>query len=247
MKEWFDTHTRSQRARQLAEALVRLMTYCGDFPKLSARASLEQFQFGMSGGVLYLDGGWGTLIQGLTTKAKALGVEIKTGVPMKQAEPGMVLAVSPEAVQGLTGNKLPSMNPVRAASLDIGFSSVPAASAHFALALDHPLYFSMHSPSVLHVAKYLVPGDAATREELEGFADLLAPGWRGVASVVRFLPNLTVTHALPEPAGRPEPDAIPGMAIAGDWVGPDNMLADAAIASALRTADLVWRKHAMAA
>ena len=75
------------------------------------------------------------------------------------------------------------------------------------------------------------------------------PGWREQAEVVRYLPNLTVTHATAAPAGRPDVDALglDGVAIAGDWVGPEAMLADAAVASALRAAAVVQRREVKAA
>ena len=54
----------------------------------------------------------------------------------------------------------------------------------------------------------------------------------------RFLHRMIVAHALPRPgaglAGRP-PVEVPGLRgvfVAGDWVGPVGMLADASLASA---------------
>jgi hypothetical protein len=38
-----------------------------------------------------------------------------------------------------------------------------------------------------------------------------------------------------------------GVCIAGDWVGPEGMLADAAVASGLRAAAMVQRQQAVAA
>jgi hypothetical protein len=59
------------------------------------------------------------------------------------------------------------------------------------------------------------------------------------------MPSLTVYNALCTAekggfAGRPGP-AVPGIRglfVAGDWVGPEGVLADAALASARRAADL---------
>jgi hypothetical protein len=66
---------------------------------------------------------------------------------------------------------------------------------------------------------------------------------------MRFLPNLTVTHAIAAPEGRPDVDAvgIDRVAVAGDWAGPEGMLADTAVASALRAADMVQRRKVKAA
>jgi hypothetical protein len=95
------------------------------------------------------------------------------------------------------------------------------------------------------MAKYLAADSdpAADRAELEQFADLLAPGWRDHVAVSRFLPAMTVSHALPTQEGRPDVDALSkdGIAIAGDWVGPDNMLTDATVSSALRAASMVQK------
>jgi predicted NAD/FAD-dependent oxidoreductase len=65
------------------------------------------------------------------------------------------------------------------------------------------------------------------------------PGWRDEVVVSRFLPQMTVTHAIPQARReRPDVDALkmPRIKIAGDWVGPQAMLGDAAVASALRAA-----------
>jgi hypothetical protein len=59
--------------------------------------------------------------------------------------------------------------------------------------------------------------------------------------MTRFLPRMTVSHAMATPEGRPDVDALnrPGVALAGDWIGPENMLADAAVSSALRAASMI--------
>ena len=99
-------------------------------------------------------------------------------------------------------------------------------------------------------ANYLdpdVPTDAKFDErQLEGLLDLVQPGWREVVVDRRYLPNMVVYHALVTAeaggtAGRPGP-TVPNIAnlyVAGDWVGPQGMLADAALASAKRAAQLI--------
>lgn len=84
----------------------------------------------------------------------------------------------------------------------------------------------------------------ALRGELEGLLDQVQPGWRQELEAVRFQRRLVVAHALPSVArgglaGRP-PAAVadrPGLFLAGDWVGPTGLLADAVIASAAQAAD----------
>ena len=76
--------------------------------------------------------------------------------------------------------------------------------------------------------------------------DLMQPGWRAALVARRFLPHLTVSHALVTAAqggtaGRPGPAVpdVPGLYVAGDWVGPEGMLADASLASARQAARLI--------
>ena len=144
--------------------------------------------------------------------------------------------------------------PVKAACMDLALRKLPQPKSCLALGIDLPWYVSVHSASarlappggaVLHAAWYLDPADEgpAARHEgaLEAALDRLQPGWRAEVVQRRFMPNLTVTHALDTPDGRPEADAagIAGLYLAGDWVGPDGMLADAAMASAERAVRLI--------
>ena len=141
-------------------------------------------------GVLYLDGGWQTLVAGLEQRARGLGVEIRLGEAVESLEAcqadGIVLAVPPAAVERITGCSLPTMYPVRVACLDLGLRKLPEGAARVALGVDQPLYLSVHSAAarlapagaaLVHVAKYLAGGtDAASdRRELEQFADLRHP------------------------------------------------------------------------
>ncbi len=145
---------------------------------------------------------------------------------------------------------------VRAACLDLALDALPAPRTTFGLGIDTPLYFSVHSAvadltpgrgALVHVAKYLdplAPEDAARDlAELEAFTDLLQPGWRAHVVHRRFLPRMTVSHALVTArggglAGRPGPEIEPGLYVAGDWVGAEGLLADGSFASARRAAEL---------
>ena len=148
--------------------------------------------------------------------------------------------------------------PVRAACLDVGLSYLPRPHATFALGIDRPLYLSVHSAvarlapeggAAIHVAKYLEPDvkadPRADERELEEALDLIQPGWRERVVERRFFPSLTVASSMPTAAaggmaGRPGP-AVAGVRnlyVAGDWVGPEGMLADASLASARRAAEL---------
>jgi phytoene dehydrogenase-like protein len=149
--------------------------------------------------------------------------------------------------------------PATAACLDVALHRLPRPGATFALGIDRPLYLSVHSAvaklapaggALIHVARYQPvsqPSDPqANAQELEALLDLVQPGWRDQVVYRRFLPHMVVIEAIARAAqgglaGRPGP-AVPGcdnLYVAGDWVGPEGMLADAALASARQAAHLV--------
>lgn len=133
--------------------------------------------------------------------------------------------------------------PATAACLDLGLRRPPSPA--IVLGVGRPLYLSTHCPparlgpdghAVVHVMRYGAREMAEDRAELW---DLAAIAGIEEAHVVtdRFLHRMVVTHGVPRPgrglAGRP-PAAVPGhtgVYVAGDWVGPTGMLADAALAS----------------
>ena len=143
--------------------------------------------------------------------------------------------------------------PVRAACLDIVLSKIPESHTFFAMSMDQPLYFSNHSNaaklsahenySVIHVMKYLrfneTQEEPEVKNELEQFISRLQPGWEKYVVYKRFLPRLTVSHGmLSAKKMRPSPvvKEIPGLFIAGDWVGSEGMLTDASFSSAKKAA-----------
>jgi phytoene dehydrogenase-like protein len=149
--------------------------------------------------------------------------------------------------------------PVRAACLDLALNRLTRPRQRFALGLDRPYYASVHSAAaalapqnvaVVHMLKYLGNETAAppdvVEHELECFLDQFQPGWRAHILARRFLPRMTVAHGLPLAVnyglrGRP-PVTIRercNVFLAGDWVGPEGMLADASAASAAESARLV--------
>lgn len=178
----------------------------------------------------------------------------------------VVLATGPVEGNTLTGGQNAVLRhwseaavPVKAACLDLGLRRLPNPAVNFGLNLDPPLYFSVHTASgaklaptdnsTIHVLKYLHPNEPhnpqGDRRELETFLDRLQPGWRDEVVEQRFLPYMTVSNALVNVAqnglsGRPSPATDwPNLYLAGDWVGPEGMLADAALASARQVARLI--------
>jgi phytoene dehydrogenase-like protein len=179
----------------------------------------------------------------------------------------VIIAVTPGAAldlveggSGLLRRWRDDAIPIRAACLDVALATLPRPRATFALGIDAPHYLSVHSASarlapdgeaMIHLGKYLAPGDSGSdtaERELEALLDLIQPGWRNEVVFRRFLPDLTVYNAIPTAAigglaGRPGPPVpdVPGLFMAGDWVGPEGLLADASLASAKLAAELAVR------
>lgn len=273
---------RHQEARDMIKTLIRVSSYSNAPDIQSAEMAADQLQRAVKGGVLYVHGGWQTIVDALRSAAENAGVRVITsarvdhvrftdrvhGVALADGSAhdaeAVVLAVGPkEAAAMVPQNSVlrraaAESIPVRAATLDVGLSKLPDPTRTFALGMHQPYYYSVHShwarlaPAdgvVLHVAKYLEPGGAATADELEAFLDVLQPGWRSHVETQRFLPELTVNSALVTAAqggfaGRPSVTslAIDGLYLAGDWIGNTGFLADASLSSARTAANALLQR-----
>lgn len=196
---------------------------------------------------------------GRPSASHRLLVETSAGPLLASA---VVLAVgTPAATAAVLGTRPTSWDrlgpEVAATSLDLGLARVPDRRAIFGV--DEPVYWSVHGPgarlapdggAVAHAMRYLPPGDdPATAEEHRARLEALArtAGVRDADIVEsRFLRRMVVTGGLPTAAagglwGRPDvtDTGRPGVYLAGDWVGPDGMLADAALMSGARAAERV--------
>jgi len=153
----------------------------------------------------------------------------------------VLLAVDPGTARELMGEVTwPEMTPVILSTLDVALSRLPQPKKTFAIGIDRPLYYSVHSRwaqltpkggALIHVARY-GGGDQA---EVEALLDEMQPGWRDIVVHCRFLPSMTVSNALMPPLPATRPTAITpirGLYLAGDWVGDKGLLSDAALASA---------------
>jgi len=165
----------------------------------------------------------------------------------------VILAVDPATARELVPSlEVPKLTPVIASCLDVALSRLPNPARLFALGIDRPVYYSVHSayaqltPSggaLIHLAKY--GGNPDAEQELERLLDDLQPGWRDVVVHRRFLPSMVVSNAIAEPARdgaakRPGPSTpIRGLYLAGDWVGDDGILSDAALSSARAAAKAI--------
>lgn len=265
--------TPSAKARAVLAAMVRLTSLVHAPKGADGLALFEQLHGGLTRSVLYLDGGWGRMIDGLRSACLAAGADLRSSARVASIEHGTpwritladgtgfaaraaILAVSP----GQAATLYPELKnqrgitdavPAKTACLDIGLATLPRPDMLFALGVDRPLYFSVHSAAarlapegaaLIHAMRYLEQGEKPDRHrllaELEGFVDVAQPGWRSHERARQFLPAMPALSSIPL-ATTPGMDGRPGVAvpnaeglfIAGDWVGSVGLLGDAAAVS----------------
>ena len=260
VRTWLDGIGLRPDAEAVVLGLLRLSTYCPDVDRFGADAALTQLQIAASGGVLYLDGGWSRMIDSLgagtelraSAPVRALEpgagrIEVRTDDGSVVARQVVVAVGAPAASRAL----LPEPpdwgdlgGPVTAACLDLGVRTVP--SPGYVLGIDAPLYATTQGPparqapvgqAVVAVLRYGARSAELDRPELEDYRRLCGVA-DGDVVTGRFLASMTVTGAMPIAGngglpGRPgaADTGTPGIHLAGDWVGPDGLLADAALAS----------------
>jgi phytoene dehydrogenase-like protein len=274
-EEWVDSLGRGNELRDMARLLIRVTTYVTDLGRMPADLAISRLKGNR--GVVYLDGGFARLVEGLSSVATSAGATIRThqavagvgGAPgrweitladgeMVGAGAVVVAAGSPSETRRLlpADPAWPELGPpVTAACLDLGLRGAAPSGV---MGLAEPLYLARHCPpgdlapvggSVVHVMRYGARQEELDRAELLGFAHLA-----GIADTEiveqRFIGNIVVNHLLPSPenglAGRPpvEVAGVEGVYIAGDWVGPQGWISDAAMTSGQRAGTLAARRAA---
>ena len=260
VRAWLDEVGLRPDADALMIALIRLGTYCPDVDHFGADAALAQLQIAASGGVHYLHGGWspltdalgqGTEVRSLTpvrTLEPAAGqIEVGTDEGPVIGRQVVIAAGSPAAARSL----LPEPpdwgdlgGPVTAACLDLAVRRIPAPG--YVLGIDAPVYATTQGPparqapagqSVVAVLRYGSRSAELDRSELGEYRRLCGVSDDDVV-FERFLASMTVAGTMPRAEaggmrGRPTVDdsGTAGILLAGDWIGPDGLLADAALAS----------------
>ena len=170
LSHWLDEEVRSPVVRTYIESVVRLGTFTHDPNRVSAAAAFAPFQ---GANVIFIDGGWKTLVDGLRTAASNAGVAVETGSRVESVEfapfgrtsglrladssrvqaDAVVLAVEPSEVEDLTrgsGLSAPAAwasesEPLRAAVLDLALKRLPVPRRIAVISQDAPIYLAVHS------------------------------------------------------------------------------------------------------
>jgi len=159
------------RGARVASALIRLATYGNDPDRLSAGAAFSQLALSAGSGVRYVDGGWGRIVESLSSVAEERGVrivknakisdvrDISTGVELTangrhlNAAAAVIAVGGPEACRSLlaaphstTANWSGSVASSTVACLDVGLDEPWGSAPTFALGISEPVYLSVHAP-----------------------------------------------------------------------------------------------------
>ena len=183
-EEWVESLGGSRDLSDLARMAARVSTYVADLEHLPADLAISQMKMGLLRGVSYLDGGWASLVEGLSSAASAAGASIRlhqaaTGISAVpdgwevalaggeelRAGAVVVAAGGPAAARPLlpVDPGWPEFGPpITAACLDLGLRGYRPP---LVFGLDEPLYLSRHCP----------PGDLAPRRRVGGARHAL---WR---------------------------------------------------------------------
>jgi phytoene dehydrogenase-like protein len=225
-EEWASSLGRGRDLEELVRLGIRVTSYVADLEHMPADLAISHMRLGLMRGVSYLDGGWTTLVEGLSSAASGSGATVR---PHERAAgvssgPGgwevalasgevllaaavVIAAGSPAAVRTLlpVDPGWPDLGPpVTAACLDLGLEG---HGPSLTFGLDEPLYLSPHSPpgdlappggSVVHVMRYGAREAEVDRSELRRYAGLAGITDDQIVQE-RFLANMVVTHVLPQP------------------------------------------------
>lgn len=179
------------RAARLVHSVMRLGTYGNDVHAMSIGPAIDQLRDALDTPVMYVDGGWQTVIDSLAARAAELGVEIVAGCKVDavrevegccrldtssgsmQTRAAVLAAGGPRQVEALTGSDpAPWARPSTAAVLDVCLGEAWGDHPTFAVGLDDPLYLSVHAPTAA-----------------------LAPAGMALVSVLRYHPYGETTDA----------------------------------------------------
>jgi phytoene dehydrogenase-like protein len=172
VQEWLDRAIRRPRVRQFMEANARTFVYSAALDLVSADVFIVKTQLALKHPVLYIDGGWQTLIDGLHHKAEQAGTRIESGTRVESViqqagqvqgvhlsngstryASAVIIATSPqEAAKLIDAPVSPSLHhtvasliPAQVACLDVALERLPDPRYPVVQDLDRPQFYSTQS------------------------------------------------------------------------------------------------------
>ncbi|WP_028548451.1 phytoene desaturase family protein [Paenibacillus sp. UNC451MF] len=172
LREWAEQEIVDPMVRHLFYTLCRTSTYSRDLDYQTAATVLHQVHLSIKSGVLYLDGGWQSIVDQLQKIATNCGVTIQMGASVSAIKhsggavqgvhlgSGELLEVErvistlspsdnfrlvPGAEQTILRHWKEDSRPITAACLDLALKRLPVVGRDFVMGIDQPIFFSNHS------------------------------------------------------------------------------------------------------
>ncbi|MBA3945211.1 MAG: NAD(P)/FAD-dependent oxidoreductase [Herpetosiphonaceae bacterium] len=172
VQAWLESSTQRPRLRQVLAALARTLTYSAALDQISAEVFVTQLQLSLKHNVLYIDGGWQMLVDGLRKVAQQAGVQIVRGARVEAIEEqggrargvrlqdgstvaaaDVIIATNPQAAAKLVDagcyptlrRVVDAIVPIEAACLDVALRRLPSARHPVVFDEEHPRFLTVQS------------------------------------------------------------------------------------------------------
>jgi phytoene dehydrogenase-like protein len=172
VQEWLDQNVRRPRLYEVMAANARTLVYSSALDLVSADVFIIKTQLTIKHPIIYLDGGWQTLVEGLRRIAVQAGARIVTGKRVEAVEhqdgrvravrlsdgstvdtSAVIIATAPKDAVKLIDNGdyqplrqiVNSLIPAQVACLDVALSRLPNARHTIVQDIDRPRFMSTHS------------------------------------------------------------------------------------------------------
>ncbi|QBD77224.1 NAD(P)/FAD-dependent oxidoreductase [Ktedonosporobacter rubrisoli] len=172
VQQWLESNVKHPLDRQLMASTAQVFTYCSNLDLVSAEVFLSKLQLSLKHPVLYIDGGWQTLVDGLRQTAVEAGARIRSGSRVSAvcyqdaqvegvqlsdetvvAASSVILATGPDDAAKLVdgGTYAPlreiidPLIPARVACLDVALRRLPEPRYPVVQDLDQPRFLSAQS------------------------------------------------------------------------------------------------------
>ncbi|GHO98166.1 dehydrogenase [Reticulibacter mediterranei] len=172
VQEWIERTLKRTRTRQFMTTFASTNVYSAALDQVSAEVLVHKLQLSLKHPVLYIDGGWQTLVDGLRAKAEQAGARIVSGTRVEAVEyqdgqvqgvrlrngsvvqaSAAILATTPtEAVKLVDGGSyeplrsiVDALIPAQVACLDVALRRLPDPSHAVVQDMERPRFFSTQS------------------------------------------------------------------------------------------------------
>lgn len=172
VQEWLAGHVRRPQVRRIIAAVATTFVYSAALDLVSAEVFLAKMQLTLKHPVVYIDGGWQTLVEGLRQAASQAGAHIQTGASVEAVEhqngrveavrlrdgrsiqaQAVVLAVTPKDALKLVDNgkheplrhTVAGLMPAQVACLDVALRRLPNPRHTIVTDMERPCFMSTQS------------------------------------------------------------------------------------------------------